>query len=217
MRLSPVIAVTMALIAQVWGVDEAQPYGRCAVTLTDPETDSVQALEPGSSLPQGAKIRVHVETNTAGEALVVALARKSLRLAHGWRPAMLKLHEWEEQLVPQKGSEWVWPANPVPFDVYVVLFADDDFAKSPLRNLAVQLSDVTSSPETLDRASRSLREEITKLQASQKLASEPERSPTAIGGTLRAGAAFPWREVARKANFAKGQPCVIVFRHAQGQ
>ena len=223
MRLPPAFALALAVasavasavcFAPLWAVDEAKPYGRATVAVLDPKAQTCAVLGPATAAQVGNELQVHLDANSNSEALVVALTKKDARLAHGWRPALLELKEWDEATAPAKGDKWVWTDEAAAFEVFVVLFPRNASAAESLRKLVAKLRDQAAKPDALQADARQLRDEIQKFQAGNGLAAEPERGPTAVGGMLRAAADFPWRDFSRKANFADAKPGVIVFRHA---
>lgn len=210
------VLISAVGLASLWAVDESKPYGRASVVVVNAKAQTCTVLD-GAAVHKGDEVQVHLDANASSEALVVALTRKDVRLAHGWRPVMLALKEWDEVTVPAKGEKWVWTEEAAAFEVFVVLFPKNAPVAEPLRKLVARLREPTAKPEALIADARQLREEIQKFQAGGDLARIPERSPTAVGGTLRSVADFPWRDFARKANFAEATPGVIVFRHAPGR
>lgn len=220
MKLIVTLLVSALMIAgnvRVQAVDEAKPYGRASVVVVNPKAQTCAVLDGATVARTGDEVQVHLDANAGGEALVVALIKKDARLAHGWRPAMLELKEWDEVTVPAKGDKWVWTDEAAAFEVFVVLFPKNAPVAEPLRKLVARLREPGAKSETLNADARQLRDEIQKFQAAGGLAVVPERGPTAVGGTLRSVADFPWRDFARKANFAEAAPGVIVFRHAPGR
>lgn len=220
MRLSPAFALAVAsavCLAPLRAVDEAKPYGRATAVVVNPKAQTCAVLA-GATMPRvGDELQVHLDANAGSEALVVALIKKDARLAHGWRPVWIEFKEWDEATVPAKGNKWVWTDEAAAFEVFVVLFPKGAPTVEPLRKLVARMREPGAKSETLNADARQLREEIQKFQTAGGLAVVPERGPTAVGGTLRSVADFPWRDFARKANFAEAAPGVIVFRHAPGR
>ena len=220
MRLSPAFVLAVAstvCLTPLRAVDETKPYGRAGVVVVNPKAQTCAVLDDTAVLHKGDELRVHLDANASGEALVVALTKKDVQFAHGWRPVMLVLKEWDEVTVPAKGDKWVGADEAPAFEVFVVFFPKNAPAAAPLRTLVARLREPGGKPDALISGARLLREAIGKFQAGGGLAVVPERSPTAIGGTLRSVTDFPWRDFARKANFAEAAPGVIVFRHAPGR
>lgn len=103
---------------------------------------------------------------------------------------------------PPAGEPWVWTEAAEPFDVFVVFLAKDDPA-----------ADAAADAAAVQTQARLLRESMQKwLAADTILAATPAGGPVAIGGTIRNVGEFPWRELARKANFTAAHPTVLVFR-----
>ena len=193
-------------------LDESKPYGLACATMIDPVANK-EAVLGGELTPQpGRLLTVHLDANAAGEAIVVTLTKKDGRLAHGWRPVIVPIKDWEEINVPAAPEKWAWTQGSEPFDVYVVFLAKNGADGELLRKLVAQLRDAKTDASALKTTARQLREELLKWQTNAAaLATVPESAPTAIGGTLRAAGEFPWRTLARKANFDSAKPAVVVF------
>ena len=130
---------------------------------------------------------------------------------------IVPLREWSECTVPPKNAKWEWTKAAEPFDVFVVFCPGGSKAVEAVRKWVVALQDPTADEKTLATQARSLREELRKLQADDRLlAGSPETGPASIAGTVRNVGEFPWRESAKKANFDASKPGIVVFTHALG-
>lgn len=195
--------------------DETKPYGLACVTVIDARANKESVLGGDIKASAGRQLTVHLDANSQGEALVVALTKKEGRLAHGWRPVLLPLKEWNEATAPSEPEKWTFTDATEAFEVFVVFLAKGAPGTEGVRKLVSQLRAPGADAATLKSHSRLLRETVQKWQASDAaLAQTPTRPPTAIGGTVRAPGEFPWRDLARRGNFSAAQPAVIVFRSA---
>lgn len=214
----PPWAVALALgpmLAAGRAVDESKPYGRVCVSVVDPRQGQEAVVGGGLAPKAGRLLTVHLDSNTDGEALVVAFSKKSGVLAHGWRPALAPLKAWEERTLPARAEPWAWPGTVETLEVFVVFLARDSAAAGPIRELVARLRDPAAEAAAQKAQARQLRDELRKWQGDDRaLATAPESAPTAIAGTVRTVGEFPWRERARKANFSAAQPAVLVFRNA---
>lgn len=85
------LAVALALgtmLAAGRAVDETKPYAQACVTVVDAGEGKESELGGGLKPRAGLRLTVHLDANAEGEALIVALTRKTGQLAHGWRPAL---------------------------------------------------------------------------------------------------------------------------------
>ena len=210
------LAVALALgamLAAGRAVDETKPYALACVTVVDAGEGKESELGGGLKPRAGLRLTVHLDANAEGEALIVALTRKTGQPAHGWRPVLVRLKEWAEVTAPPAGEPWVWTEAAEPFDVFVVFLAKDDPAAEAVRKAAAALRAPAADAAAGQTQARLLREGLQKwLSADTALAAVPAGGPVAIGGTVRNVGEFPWRELARKANFAAAHPGVLVFR-----
>lgn len=195
--------------------DETKSYGLACVTVIDARANKESVLGGDIKAAAGRQLTVHLDANSQGEVLIVALTKKEGRLAHGWRPVLLPLKEWSEFTAPPAPQKWIFTEATKAFDVFVVFLAKDTQGAEGVRKLVAELRAQGMDATTLKTQSHLLREALQKWQSSDgALAQTPLASPTMIGGTLRAPAEFPWRSLARKANFSASQPAVIVFHSA---
>ncbi len=212
--LSGLLGLGACLLA-AQAVDETKPYGLACVTVIDAKANKESVLGGDIQQSAGRQLTVHLDANSQGEVLLVALTKKESRLAHGWRPVLLPLKEWSEFTAPPATGKWIFTDATEAFEVFVVFIAKDAPGIESMRKLVAQLGAPGAEAATLKTQSRLLREELQKWQsAAGALAHAPAASPTGIGGTVRAPGEFPWRTLARKANFSAAQPAIIVFRSA---
>jgi hypothetical protein len=205
------------LIAQE--VDETRPYGRVCATVMDSNGKIESLLDGEVRAVAGNEMTLHFDANREGEALIAVLTKKEGALAHGWRPLLVPIGEWDEHIAPVPPEKWTFPADDEAFEVFVVFFPKAAPAANEVRGLVTKLQDPNADAAALLAGARQLREALQKWQVAESAtAAAPESAPAAVGGTLReAGADFPWRTFAKKANFSADKPAVIVFGHAAGK
>ncbi len=200
-------------------VDETRPYGRACATVIDSNGKSEAVLDGEVRAVAGNEMTLHFEANREGEALVALLTKKDGALAHGWRPLMLPIGEWDAHIAPVPPEKWTFPADDEAFEVFVVFFPKAAPAANEVRGLVTKLRDPNADAAALLAGARQLRETLQKWQVAETaMDAAPESAPAAVGGTLRdAGSDFPWRTFAKRANFSADKPAVIVFGHAVGK
>lgn len=196
-------------------VDETKPYGFACVTVVDSKSGAESVLGGDLKAVSGRQLTVHLDANSPGEALVVALTKRESRLAHGWRPVLLPLKEWSDFTAPSAPDKWIFTDATEAFEIFVVFFAKGTPGTENVRKLVAQLGAPGADAAAVKSQSRLLREELQKWQTNDRaLAQTPVTSPATIGGTLRATGEFVWRPLARKENFSPVQPAIIVFQSA---
>lgn len=190
--------------------DEAQPYGRAAVTVVELGKGGESRLTSASAPGGDRGVAVHLDSNAPCEALVMALTRESGRPAFGWRPAVIAMPEWKEKSVG--GTDWPWSASGPACDVYVIFFAPGAPALEGVRKLVAAMQSRDLDARLLNLQINKLRELVGSALA--RAASEKSRisaaNPTEVAGVLR-GDEFPWRDFAASVNFSPEQPGVLVF------
>jgi hypothetical protein len=214
--LAPAIIVLLHWsLSAAFALDETKPYGRVGVTVWDPKEKTEAPLNDAAHPAPGRTLRAHLDANTSCEAVIAAFTIGTGALANAWRPYRFDLEAWVEKMGPPAGEAWAWSGPTEPFEVFAVLLPKGKAGAENVRDLVARLRDPKNAPAASALQARLLREELRKWSASEAPNTGlPESTPARIGGTLRAGADFPWRDHARKLNFSETRPGVTVFRHA---
>jgi len=192
-------------------IDEEKPHGRVCLSIFEPgppEKEEVFQV----SVPAGAGkiVRAYIDASEKCSVLVAAITKDG-KLANGWRPQLSEVPgEFEEILLPKTPVKWEWTTSSVPFDFYVLFLAPDskDIAE------AKKLVDAMQNPKVDDRVlalqTGKLKELIGRIAADKSNSNQGPASEPEVGGVFR-GAAFPWRQFARAANFAPDRPGVVIL------
>jgi hypothetical protein len=214
MRMGKFSFVILGLVAArnaLGAVDEEKPHGRVYISVFEPGPPEKEEAFPASA-PTGAGklVRAYVDASDKCSVLVAAITRDG-KLVNGWRPQLAEAPaEYEEILLPTAPVKWEWTTSSVPFDFYVLFLAPD--SKEIVE--AKKLVDAMQNPKTDDRVlalqTGKLKELIGRIAADKSNANQGPASEPEVGGVFR-GAAFPWRQFARAANFAPDHPGVVIF------
>jgi hypothetical protein len=212
--LSIAFVLTLAIGATgAQTIDETKPYGRTCVTVVDSKTKAESVLTADLKPAAECTVAVHLEANTAGEAIIAAFSKIDGTLANGWLPVIVQLEDWEEQTAPPAREPWAWVQTGKPFDVFVVFLPKGQPLAGKALGLVAKIRDGKADGATQNLQARQLREELRRWAASESAVSaRPENAPTKAGVTLR-GVRFPWRDHARTTNFSAEKPGVIIYRH----
>lgn len=198
-----------------FAVDETKPYGRVCITELDPAAKTEAVLADSTTAGPGRGLLVHLDANTACDALVAAFSKTSGDLASGWRPVLLNLREWDEQTAPTGNERWAWAEPSEPFEIIAVFLPKGMPGSEKVRDLVTKLRDPKAEPALLKMQARQLREELLKWAVNDAAISvAPASAPAQIGGTVRSASGFSWRDFARKLNFSATKPGVTVYQHA---
>jgi hypothetical protein len=192
-------------------VDEDKPYGRVCLSIYDPgPPEKEEAFQDSAAPGAGRIVRAYVDASQKCSVLIAAMTKDG-KLIPGWRPQLSDVPgEFEEILLPKAPTKWDWSTAVGRFDFYVLFL--DPGAKEIAE--AKKLIEAMQNPKLDDRVlamqNGKLKELIGRLvsdtdKSNQAPASEPE-----VGGVFR-GAAFPWRQFARGANFSADRPGVLVL------
>ena len=192
-------------------LDEDKPHGRVCLSLFEPgPPEKEEAFQSSAPAAAGKLVRAYVDASDKCSVLVAAITKDG-KLANGWRPQLAEVPaEYEEILLPSPPVKWEWATSSAPFDFYVLFLAPDsqDIAE------AKKLVDAMQNPKVDDRVlalqTGKLRELIGRIAADKSNANQGPASEPEVGGVFR-GAAFPWRQFARAANFAPDRPGVVIF------
>jgi hypothetical protein len=202
------LTATGALAAPT--VDEDKPHGRVCLSLFEagpPEKE--EAFQISAPAGAGKTVRAYVDASEKCSVLVAAITKDG-KLANGWRPQLSEVPaEFEEILLPKAPVKWDWATPSVPFDFYVLFLAPDSKEIAEAKKLV----DAMQNPKVDDRLlvlqTGKLKELIGRIAADKNTNQAPASEPE-VGGVFR-GAAFPWREFARAANFAPDRPGVVIL------
>ena len=202
------LATSSALLAA--DVDEEKPYGRFCLSLFEPGPPEKEGAFQISA-PTGAEktVRAYVDASEKCSVLVAAITKDG-KLANNWRPQLAEVPgEFEEILLPNAPMKWDWTAASGPFDVYVLFLAPGSKEIDEAKKLVDAMQNPKADDRVLALQTGKLKELIGRL-ASDKTANQTPGSEPEIGGVFR-GAAFPWRQFARAANFAPDRPGVVIL------
>jgi hypothetical protein len=191
-------------------VDEEKPHGRVCLSLFEPGPPEKEEAFQNSAPPGAGKIvRAYVDASDKCSVLIAAITKEG-KLANGWRPQLSEVPgEYEEILLPKGPVKWDWATSSVPFDVYVLFLAPG----SKEIDEAKKLVDAMQNPKVDDRVlalqTGKLKELIGRIAADKSSSNQGPASEPEVGGVFR-GAAFPWRQFARAANFSPDRPGVLI-------
>src|SRR6476659_8679640 len=191
-------------------VDEDKPHGRVCLSLFEPgPPEKEEAFQVSAPAGAGKIVRAYVDASEKCSVLVVAITKDG-KLANGWRPQLSEVPgEFEEILLPKAPVKWDWTTSSVPFDFYVLFLAPG----SKEIDEAKKLVDAMQNPKVDDRVlalqTGKLKELIGRIAADKNTNQAPASEPE-VGGVFR-GAAFPWRQFARVANFAPDRPGIVIL------
>jgi hypothetical protein len=209
------IAATSAFAADA--VDEEKPHGRFCLSIYEPGPPEKEEAFQNSAAPGAGKtVRAYVDASDKCSVLVAALTKDG-KLVNGWRPQLSEVPaEYEEILLPKAPVKWDWSAASGPFDLYVLFLAPG----SKEIDEAKKLVDAMQNPKVDDRVlamqTGKLKELIGRLASDKDKSNQAPASEPEVGGVFR-GAAFPWRQFARSANFSADRPGVLVLSSANAE
>jgi hypothetical protein len=190
-------------------VDEENPHGRVCLSLFEPgPPEKEEAFQISAPAAAGKIVRAYVDASDKCSVLVAAITKDG-KLANGWRPQLSEVPgEFEEILLPKAPVKWDWATSSVPFDFYVLFLAPDSKEIAETRKLVDAMQNPKADARVLALQTGKLKELIGRL-AADKTANQGPASEPEVGGVFR-GAAFPWRQYARAANFAPDRPGVVI-------
>ena len=202
------LATTSTLLAA--DVDEEKPHGRVCLSLFEPGPPEKEGAFQTSAPPGAGKtVRAYVDASEKCSVLVAAITKDG-KLANSWRPQLAEVPgEFEEILLPNAPIKWDWTAASGPFDVYVLFLAPGSKEIDEAKKLVDAMQNPKADDRILALQTGKLKELIGRL-ASDKTANQTPASEPEIGGVFR-GAAFPWRQFARAANFSPDRPGVVIL------
>jgi hypothetical protein len=201
----------VAAVNALGAVDEERPHGRVCLSVFEPgPPEKEEAFQASAPTGAGKLVRAYVDASDKCSVLVAAITKDG-KLVNGWRPQLAEAPaEYEEILLPTAPVKWEWTTSSVPFDFYVLFLAPDSKEIAEAKKLV----DAMQNPKTDDRVlalqTGKLKELIGRIAADKSNANQGPASEPEVGGVFR-GAAFPWRQFARAANFAPDHPGVVIF------
>ena len=199
---------TSALAADA--VDEDKPYGRVCLSVFEPGPPAKEeAFQISTPAAAGKFVRAYVDASEKCSVLVAAVTRDG-KLPNGWRPQLSEVPgDFEEILLPKAPVNWDWNAVSTPFDFYVLFLAPSSKEIDEAKKLVDAMQNPKVDERVLALQTGKLKELIGRL-AADKTANQGPASEPEVGGVFR-GAAFPWRQFARAANFAPDRPGVVIL------
>jgi hypothetical protein len=202
------LTATAALAATE--VDEEKPHGRVCLSLFEPgPPEKEEAFQTTTPPGAGKTVRAYVDASDPSSVLIAAITKDG-KLANGWRPQLSEVPgEYEEILLPKAPVKWDWAAAPAPFDFYVIFLTPGSREIEEAKKLVDAMQNPKVDERLLALQTGKLKELIGRLAADKSSANQAPASEPEVGGVFR-GAAFPWRQFARAANFSAERPGVLI-------
>ncbi|MEY2577525.1 MAG: hypothetical protein QOI49_349 [Verrucomicrobiota bacterium] len=203
-----VIAATSAFAAA--DVDEEKPHGRVCLSLYEPgPPEKEEAFQISAAADAGKTVRAYVDASDKCSVLLAALTKDG-KLVNGWRPQLSEVPgEFEEIRLPKTPLKWDWSTASGPFNLYV-LFLEPGSKEIDEAKKLIDAMQNSKDDRVLAMQTGKLKELIGKLASEKDRTSQAPVSEPEVGGVFR-GAAFPWRQFARKVNFSADRPGVLVL------
>lgn len=191
-------------------VDEEKPHGRVCLSVFEPGPPEKEEPFQISAPPGPGKIvRAYVDASDKCSVLVAAVTKDG-KLANGWRPQLSEVPgDFEEILLPKAPVRWDLATASVPFDFYVLFLTPGSKEIDEAKKLIDAMQNPKVDERVLALQTGKLKELIGRL-AADKTANQGPASEPEVGGVFR-GAAFPWRQYARAANFSSDRPGVVIL------
>jgi hypothetical protein len=191
-------------------VDEEKPHGRVCLSLFEqgpPEKEEAfQATTPAGA---GKTVRAYVDASDPCSVLIAAISKDG-KLVNGWRPQLSEVPgEYEEILLPKAPVKWDWGTASGSFDFYVLFLTPGSKEIEEAKKLVDAMQNPKVDERVLALQTGKLKELIGRIAADKSTANQSPASEPEVGGVFR-GAAFPWRQFARAANFSADRPGVVV-------
>ena len=192
-------------------LDEDKPHGRVCLSLFEPgPPEKEEAFQVSAPAGAGKLVRAYVDASDKCSVLVAAITKDG-KLANGWRPQLAEVPaEYEEILLPSTPVKWEWTTSSAPFDCYVLFLAPDSKEIAEAKKLVDAMQNPKADDRVLTLQTGKLKELIGRIAADKSNANQGPATEPEVGGVFR-GAAFPWRQFARAANFAADRAGVIIF------
>jgi hypothetical protein len=203
------LVVTTASAANA--LDEEKPHGRVCLSLFEPgPPEKEEAFQITAATGAGKTVRAYVDASDKCSVLVAAITKDG-KLANGWRPQLSEVPgDFEEILLPKSPVKWDWTTPSVPFDFYVLFLEPDSKEIAEAKKLVDAMQNPKVDDRVLALQTGKLKELIGRLAADKSNANQAPVSQPEVGGVFR-GAAFPWRQFARGANFSAEQPGIVIL------
>jgi hypothetical protein len=191
-------------------VDEEKPHGRVCISIFEPgPPEKEEAFQISAPTGAGKLVRAYVDASDKCSVLIAAITKDG-KLVNGWRPQLAEVPaEYEEFLLPNAPVKWEWTNSSAPFDFYVLFLAPDSKEIAEAKKLVDAMQNPKVDDRVLALQTGKLKELIGRIAADKSSANQAPGSEPEIGGVFR-GAAFPWRQFARAANFAADRPGVVI-------
>ena len=201
----------------------AEPYGRACLTALSASEDSGNGqaeqetvFDQESKPSLGKHLKLYLDANSKCVALIAAFDRKDAKLTNGWRPRLVDVQEWEEKKLPPPTETWDWTTATGAFDFYVVFLGKDSSLTQEIKTLVASMKDPKAEPKLLQMQTKRLHDQINQwLAGKNKVLVKPGSSTHSLGGIVRAGDEFPWRDASQKVEFNEKEPGIVVFEHAE--
>lgn len=202
------LTATAALAATQ--VDEEKPHGRVCLSLFEPgPPEKEEAFQTTTPPGAGKTVRAYVDASDQSSVLIAAITKDG-KLANGWRPQLSEVPgEYEEILLPRAPVKWDWAAASAPFDFYIIFLTPGSREIEEAKKLVDAMQNPKVDERVLTLQTGKLKELIGRLAADKSSANQAPASEPEVGGVFR-GAAFPWRQFARAANFSAERPGVLI-------
>jgi hypothetical protein len=202
------LTATTALAAIT--VDEEKPHGRVCLSLFEPgPPEKEEAFQMSAPAGAGKIVRAYVDASDKCTVLLAAITKDG-KLANGWRPQLSEVPgEYEEILLPAAPVKWEWTTASAPFDCYVLFLTPGSKEIDEAKKLVDAMQNPKVDERVLALQTGKLKELIGRIAADKSSANQAPASEPEIGGVFR-GAAFPWRQFARAANFSTDRPGVVI-------
>lgn len=191
-------------------VDEEKPQGRVCLSVFEPgPPEKEEVFQISTPAAAGKIVRAYVDASEKCSVLVAAITKDG-KLPNGWRPQLAEVPaDFEEILLPTAPVKWEWTTASAPFDFYVLFLVPGSKEIDDAKKLVDAMQNPKVDERVLALQTGKLKELIGRL-AADKSANQGPASQPEIGGVFR-GAAFPWRQFARAANFSADRPGVIIL------
>lgn len=208
------IAVTGALAADV---DEEKPHSRVCLSIYEPgPPEKEEAFQSSAPAGGGKTVRAYVDASDKCTVLVAALTKDG-KLANGWRPQLSEVPgDFEEILLPKAPVKWDWAGSAAPFDVYVLFLEPGSKEIEEAKKLVDAMQNPRAEDRILAMQTGKLKELVGRIASDKEKGNQAPVSQPEVGGVFR-GAAFPWRQFAKGANFSADRPGVLVLSSADAE
>jgi hypothetical protein len=191
-------------------VDEEKPHGRVCLSLFEPgPPEKEEAFQTSAAPGPGKIVRAYVDASDKCSVLIAAITKDG-KLASGWRPQLSEVPgEYEEILLPTAPVKWDWATASAPFDFYVLFLTPGSREIDEAKKLVDAMQNPKVDERVLALQTGKLKELIGRIAADKNSSNQAPASEPEVGGVFR-GAAFPWRQFARAANFSAERPGVVI-------